>query len=391
MKQDKEVLRAAQSRVVEALARHTAHLHRAATAQSNNIKGAIDDLGNKLAALISERLEGLSPAELKAFAQGRYHTDRLKGLRKAIDRWGDELEAQLYQLTLPGFEELAGHEAEYARESLVRSLEDADLPAAPTAATTFAAAKSQPVMGQLLDDMIAEIPERTRRQVYSTIRQGIAEGRTTQEITRALRGTRRLNYKDGILQTTRNDAERMVRTGRAHISNVTYESTMEALGVEEMVWVATLEGRTCMECAGLDGKRFKVGQPHPATPRHYNCRCSLAPSFDGKIMGKRPYVRAMKVKGRDGESKYRSIGNMTAKQREAAGLDVGQVSANTTFSDWFANQGAAYQREWLGDKRYALYKKKSYSLDKFTDPMNREYTLEQLRQKDKEAFEELFG
>lgn len=378
MKQNKEVLRAAQSRVVEALARHTAYLHRAATAQSNSIKGAIDDLGNKLAGLISERLEGLSPAELKAFAQGRYHADRLKGLRKAIDRWGDELEAQLYQLTLPGFEELAGHEAEYARESLVRSLEDAYLPAAPTAATAFAAAKSQPVMGRLLDDMIAEIPERTRRQVYSTIRQGIAEGRTTQEITRALRGTRRLNYKDGILQTTRNDAERMVRTGRNHISNTSYDETYKALGVEEVVDVATLDGRTSKYCASIDGRRHKVGEPHPMPPYHPNCRTTQAPSFNGEIMGQRPYVRA-----------FKPVGQIPKDQRPDN--MIGQVSAKTTYADWFARQPASFQREWLGESRYKLYKQGDYKLDRFVDPAGRQLTLEELRQRDRETFDEIFG
>lgn len=251
MKHDAKVLRAAQQRVVEALARHTAYLHRAATAQANDINEAVTTLGDQLAGLISERLEGLAPAELQAFAQGRYHTDRLKGLKKAIDQWGDELETRIYQLTLPGFEELAGHESEYARELLVNSLEDADLPPAPTAAASYSAAKSAPVMGQLLDEMVAEIPQRTRRQVYSAIRQGVAEGQTSQQIVRALRGTRALKYKDGVLQTTRNDAERMVRTGRNHISNVSYEETYRSLGVDELVWTSTLDGRTCLVAGSL--------------------------------------------------------------------------------------------------------------------------------------------
>lgn len=377
MKHDDKLLRAAQSRVVEAIARHTAYLHRAATAQSNEVTEAVTKLGDQLAGLISERLEGLAPAELQAFAQGRYHTDRLKGLKKAIDRWGDELEATIYQLTLPGFEELAGHESEYARELLASSLEDADLPTAPAAAAAFSAAKSQPIMGQLLEELVADIPERTRRQVYSTIRQGIAEGQASQQIVRALRGTRALNYKDGVLQTTRTAAERMVRTGRAHISNVSYEETYRALGVEEVVWTSTLDGRTTLICASRDGQRYEVGTDHPRPPAHYQCRSVLAPSFGGDIMGQRPYVRA-----------FRPVGQIPKGKRPDD--MIGQVSANTNYAKWFARQPAGFQREWLGDTRYKLYKQGDYTIDRFVDPTGRKLTLEELRQRDRETFRELF-
>tara|TARA_R100000789_G_scaffold21676_1_gene24501 strand:- start:1406 stop:2542 length:1137 start_codon:yes stop_codon:yes gene_type:complete len=377
MKHDNKALRAAQQRVVEAIARHTAYLHRAATAQANDISEAVTELGDQLAGMISERLEGLAPAELQAFAQGRYHTDRLKGLKKAIDRWGDELEAKIYQLTLPGFEELAGHEAEYARSLLANSLEDADLPAAPTAAAAFAAAQGQPIMGELMEDLAAGIPERTRRQVYSTIRQGIAEGQTSQQIVRALRGTRALNYKDGVLQITRTAAERMVRTGRSHVSNVSYEETYRVLGVDEVVWTSTLDGRTTLICSSRDGQRYEVGTDHPRPPAHYQCRSVLAPSFNGDIMGKRPYVRAFKPVGQIPK------GDRTKDM-------VGQVSAKTTYADWFARQPAGFQKEWLGPSRYRLYREGGYKLDRFIDPLGNKLTLEELRQRDRDTFRELF-
>ncbi|KTG25391.1 hypothetical protein AWR38_01065 [Idiomarina sp. WRN-38] len=390
MPNDRESRRIAQEQVVTALARHTSYLHRASTAQVNAITKAIESLSTDMTREVADRLDNLTPAELSAFSRGRYTTDRLKGLRNVIDGWAVKMGSTLNEMALGGFKELAGHEAEFARTLLSESIEGT-LPAAPTAAAAYASAVAKPVLGEMVEDMLADIPERAKRQVYSRIRQGISQGETNYQIIRALRGTKALNYKDGVLQTSRNDVERVVRTARSHVSTTAYEDTYSALGVEEVVWVASLELRTCKRCAPLDGRRFRLSEPHPRPALHPNCRCTLAPSFNGEIMGKRPYVRAMKVKGRDGESKYRSIGNMTAKQREAAGLEVGQVSANTTFSDWFANQGAAYQREWLGDKRYQLYKKKDYSLERFVDPIKGELTLDQLRQRDRETFAELFG
>lgn len=390
MPNDRESRRIAQEQVVTALARHTSYLHRASTAQVNAITKAIESLSTDMTREVADRLDNLTPAELSAFSRGRYTTDRLKGLRNVIDGWAVKMGETLNGMALGGFEELAGHETEFARTLLSESIEGA-LPAAPTAAAAYASAVAKPVLGELVEDMLAEIPDKARKLVYSRVRQGISQGETNYQIVRALRGTKALNYKDGVLQTSRNDIERVVRTARSHVSTSAYEDTYGALGVEEIVWVASLELRTCKRCAPLDGRRFRLNEPHPRPALHPNCRCTLAPSFNGEIMGKRPYVRAMKVKGHDGESKYRSIGNMTAKQREAAGLEVGQVSANTTFSGWFASQGAAYQREWLGDKRYQLYKKKDYSLERFVDPIKGELTLDQLRQRDAATFAELFG
>ena len=193
------------------------------------------------------------------------------------------------------------------------------------------------------------------------------------------------------MQAAKRDVERLVRTARNHVSNVAYEDMYRELGVQTVVWVATLEGRTCTACASMDGRVFKVGESHRTPPVHPNCRCILAPSLDDGMVGNRPYVRALKVKKRDGSNEFRSIGNMTKNQRKEAGLKVGQVKGSTTFSSWFANQDAAFQREWLGASRYKLYKEGGMTLDRFVDPTGRQYTLEDLRRRDAETFKAVFG
>lgn len=380
----------AQRRLVQAIAQHSAYLHRASTAQVNRMHEVIDEMGGQLAAELSDRLDNLTPAELQAFTAGRYTTSRLKGVRNAINAWAETLGSRIDAIGKEGFEELAGHEARYMRD-LMAGVIEGEAPSAPSAAAAYAAARSTPVLGEFVEGMLADLPDTTRRQVYSALRQGISQGQTTGEIVRALRGTKALNFKDGVLQTTRNSAERIVRTARGHISNVAYEETYRALDVKEVVWVAALELRTCRRCAPLDGQRYKVDEPHPRPVLHPNCRCQLAPSLDDDIMGQRPYVRAGKITGQDGNTKFRSIGNMTAKQRERAGLKVGQVKASTTYDDWFSSQPARFQKEWLGPKRYKLYKEGGYKLDRFTDPRQREYTLEELAAQDRETWNELFG
>lgn len=377
MPSDRESRRIAQQRVVEAMTRHTSYLHRASTAQINAMREAIDSLSGDMLRDVSDRLDNLTPGELRAFARGRYSTDRLKGLRNTIDGWAVKMGERINALAKGGFEELAGHEAQFARRLLVESIEDA-VPAAPAAGAVYSAAMAQPVLGELVDNMLADVPERTKRQVYARMRQGIAQGETNHQIIRALRGTKALNYKDGTLQWARNEVERVVRTGRNHISNVAYEETYEALGVTELVWTSTLDGRTSSICASRDGERHKVGTNHPKPPAHPNCRSVLAPSFDGDIMGKRPYVRA-----------FKPVGQIPKGDRPKD--MIGQVSAGTTYSKWFERQPASFQREWLGETRYKLYRDGSYTLDRFVDPIQGKLTIEQLRQRDAATFKELFG
>lgn len=45
----------------------------------------------------------------------------------------------------------------------------------------------------------------------------------------------------------------------------------------EVVWVATLDGRTCIKCASLSGLHFKSVSEAPSVPQHCLCRCQLLP------------------------------------------------------------------------------------------------------------------
>lgn len=47
---------------------------------------------------------------------------------------------------------------------------------------------------------------------------------------------------------------------------------------------------------------------------------------------------------------------------------IGQLDANTTFREFFKKTDDFFQREWLGPKRYKLYKEGKFDFDKFFDP-----------------------
>lgn len=386
----RDELRAAQRAIVAALSQHAAHSYRASSAVVNAINAEIDRLARELTGALSERLESLTQAEMQAFLTGKYTTPRLKAMRAEIDGWGVALDQAIKTEWDKTALALAGYEATYIGETMHKALDG--LPKVkikPEA--VLKKARQTPLFGRFVDDMLADIGPDQKTRVFAAMRQGIAAGQSNSQIIRALRGTEALRYQDGLMQAAKRDVDRLVRTARNHVSNVAYENTYEALGVQTLVWVSALEARTCAACAAMDGRRFKLGDTFTKPPVHINCRCVLAPALADGMVGNRPYVRALKVKKRDGSNEFRSIGDMTKRQREQAGLDVGQVKASTTFSSWFGNQDAEFKREWLGETRYKLYTEGKMSLDRFSDPRGKIYTLDELRQRDAETFKAVFG
>ena len=386
----RDELRAAQRAIVAALSQHAAHSYRASSAVVNAINAEIDRLARELTSSLAERLESLTQAEMQAFLTGKYTTPRLRAMKAEIDGWGAALDQAIKTEWDKTALALAGYEATYIGETMHKALDG--LPKVkikPEA--VLKKARQTPLFGRFVDDMLADIGPDQKTRVFAAMRQGIAAGQSNSQIIRALRGTPSLKYQDGLMQAAKRDVERLVRTARNHVSNVAYENTYEALGVQTLVWVSALEARTCQACAAMDGRRFKMGEAFTKPPVHPNCRCVVAPDMGGGLIGNRPYARALKVRKRDGSNEFRSIGDMTPKQRERAGLKVGQVNANTTFSSWFANQDAAFKKEWLGASRYKLYTEGKLPLERFSDPRGKIYTLDELRQRDAETFRAVFG
>lgn len=383
-------LNRAQRAIVAALSQHTAHNYRASTAAIKAIHEKVDALAQEITSKLATKLENLSSAEVSAFIQGKYTTSRLKALKAEIDGWATALDQMIKAEWERSAANLVGYEASFMSDTMHQAIEG--LPRAKLSTESIlAAAKREPIMGQLVDDMLSDIAINQRKRIYAMMREGFQSGKTNSQVIKELRGSEALNFKDGLTQLTKRDIERVVRTSRNHLSSVAYEDTYKQLGVKYVVRVATLEGRTCIACASLDGKVYKIGDPKPPATLHFNCRCQYGPSFDGELVGNRPFVRALKVRKRDGSNRFRAIDDMTKNQREEAGLKVGQVKAKTTYASWFKNQDATFQKQWLGASRYELYKKGELEIERFADPLGKQYTLDQLKQRDKETFKAVFG
>ena len=114
-----------------------------------------------------------------------------------------------------------------------------------------------------------------QQQVEEVLTTGVLKGSSPQKMAEQL--TKCSNY--GIVAS-----ERLVRTETSHFHNKVEGEQYEELGIEQYIFLATLDGRTCTRqhkngksCAELDGKVFNVkdrkeGENYP--PIHPNCRCN---------------------------------------------------------------------------------------------------------------------
>lgn len=127
-------------------------------------------------------------------------------------------------------------------------------------------------------------------------------------------------------------------------------------------WVSTLDSRTSAICQARDQEILPLDSPIKP-PAHYRCRSTLVPVI------KKQYAVDVDFK------------------RPAVGVDgTQQVSAKTSYQDWLAKQPSSFQKDVLGPTRAKLFKDGNLTLDKFIDSDGNTLTLDELKQKEPQAF-----
>ena len=70
------------------------------------------------------------------------------------------------------------------------------------------------------------------------------------------------------------ESSRLVSTENARVQTQASYDIGKSTGVTQVMWSATLDGKTCSEDAELDGKVFPINEA-PDCPSHPNCRCNI--------------------------------------------------------------------------------------------------------------------
>jgi SPP1 gp7 family putative phage head morphogenesis protein len=358
--------------LLEILTQHQAYLYRASSQSENELLGLFNDDTNAMLSKLRDLLDELSASEKIALAGGKYTTSNLKEIRDLISQWFSSVNTNLPEAFTASATAMAVYEASYIAKLFCAKINK------PDGEQLFSAAKKVPLAGgALVDDLLSRIAESARQKVEYAIRDGISTGKTNQEIIQRIRGTKRLNFEDGLLNSTKSDIDRTVRTVRSHVANQAYLDSYKQIGFEYVRFVSVLDGRTSKLCASLDGTIWEINDPAKRVPPlHPHCRSILVPvEKDGQLIGQRPFVMD--------ERKVKDIPKDERSQL------IGQLDANTTFKEFFKKTDDFFQKEWLGPKRYKLYKEGKFDFEKFFDPEGRLYTLDQLRKLDERTFKEL--
>lgn len=184
-----------------------------------------------------------------------YSRQRLETMLATIDAMIAKVQGEFSEQLLLDLFDIGSYEAEFEARSLDQVLINISV-ATPTVQSIQAAVKAQPLSvtgpdgGKLLEPFIADWLQAERNRVTGAIRMGYVQGETNQQIINRIRGTKALQYSDGLLSISKRNAEAVVRTGIQHVASVARMETWKANSdvVTGYRWVSTLDGRTSTQC-----------------------------------------------------------------------------------------------------------------------------------------------
>ena len=331
-------------------------------------KGTATKVLNLLKRTHNDLVQQLGVA-LERLPQGEYNVARIDALltsingliRSAYGEVSTELDNQLRGL--------ATYETGYQTQLFQSVLPEQIAFIAVTGEQAYAVAMARPFQGRLLKDWMEGLDTDLRVKVRDAVRMGILEGQTTNEIVRKIRGTKALNYADGLLDINRRNAETIVRTAIAHTAayarDLTYEANDDV--IKGVIYTATLDSSTSILCASRDRNFYAIGKSRPAIPAHMNCRSV--------------YTAALKS--------WRELGLDIPEVPESTRSSFsGQIPAKVTYNEFLRKQSAEFQDEVLGSTKGKLFREGGLDIQRFISKQGKEYTLDELRQRDASAFKQ---
>lgn len=303
-----------------------------------------EDVGQATKKVLNETLAKLTEANTKVMEQA---TERLSERFGKLADYAVELESKALSVVGP---------------SLRLAL--------PKKGIAYARALAQPISatGELLEPFVANWSRSEIGRLNNAVRKAWGEGQTNQQLIQSIRGTKKNGFKDGILQTTRRNADAVARTAIQHVATSAREALWEENSdvVVGIVWLSTLDGATTQVCRSLDQQEFKMSEG-PRPPIHIRCRSTIKAKLDPEL----------------GLDFLQEGGTRSSKD--------GYVDAKLSYYEWLKTQPASFQVEALGKTRAKLFQDGGMTADEFAKlNLGRNFqplTLEEMRNKAPSIFE----
>jgi len=333
--------------LVESYTRRQVFLQRLANGMWEELRPSL----NKILTEVETRIR-LADTELRQHNLSQL----LRDLQQAIEEGQSEFDEGLRERLVEfAEEEIDFSEQTYSQvvtEPLQRPEESsiAPLVAGATAGLLIGGATQQMTNSQmssrLFSPMAREISSTVSTGVISQIAFGQLLGRVRQKL-----GTKLPNLARTVVATSLNNVSTAARGAFV---------TANGLVFGEERYVAVLDTRTTLRCAGLDGEIFPV-QTGPQPPIHYNCRSTRVPIPRSRFI-----------------------------DPNAANLAVGR---NQTFQQFLNSQPQSFQNEFFskfsnGAELQSLALQGGLNVNQLIDPSGAQMSLPELRQKYPIAWEQ---
>lgn len=347
--------------IAEAVRRHTVNLQRFDANVRREILKFLEDIAKSLAG-------ELSSMTLKPGQNGKLQ-DLLKVVRDIISTGY----SQMADIT----DERLGELAELEHDFTLRSLTDAIPVEIETTSLSGqqlkALASDALVDGAVTRDWFSRQSEDLRFNFARTIREGMVLGEDTAQMVRRIRGYKKRDGTQipGIMTASKNQAESLVRTAVAQVSNQSALATYQANSdlIKSCLQISTLDSRVSDICLAYSGKEWDIKTLEPightlpflgGPPRHWRCRSRL--------------ISVTKS--------WEELG-FAAKELDPstrASMD-GQVPSDMPINKWLETKSDSFINELLGPNRAALWKSGKMSLTQMIDQTGRPLTVAELRKR----------
>lgn len=211
---------------------------------------------------------------------------------------------------------------------------------------------------------LASISILQQRRIKGIVKQGMTENKAMVNIARDL-------GRSGLLASTvqlRTLTRTAITETSNYVSNTTYKLNDDV--VQGYQYVATLDSRTSLICARLDGKVYSLDNKNaPQPPQHFNCRSTTIPVIKSA-------------------NQLLNTDNNRLQKRKIAGLSDsrrasinGQVPAKTTYEEWLKDQPNEVKLAVLGNqKRVTLFNSGKVKFSQFSNKDGKLISLKQLEE-----------
>lgn len=348
---------ASDKHLLDIATRHQVYLERLKSGQVKSMGTAL----RRLEKAITEVVGGLGVANMADLTKKQLN-ETLVNLRNVQTK----IMLEMLDDLMPALEELAGYEAEFEAKSIEQAVAAVSL-TVPAASAAYQAALKQPLSatGELLEPFLKGWTAKEVAAVNNLVRKGYADGWTNQQLVQAIRGTKKLNYSDGIIARIGRNADAVIRTAIQHVASTARMETWAKNSdiIKGYRWVSTLDNRTTPICRSLDGQVFELGRG-PRPPVHIRCRSTTVAVVDPKY----------------------DFLDEGATRSSASGY----VDGDLTYYEWLKTQPEAFQDSVLGPTRGKLLRDGGLTAEEFARlNLGRNFeplTLEEMRKLEPTAF-----